>query len=335
VFGGDGDAGKSTSAFATAVATVTGRPLFGSLRVPRPGPVVLVVPEDGEAVARHHVEALVAGLDVPLSNEEHATLVRDLHIIGDEKRVNLLTDTATLARLVSDIRPALLVADPVSDLIGDESENDEQVANAVCSGLRSQIARPFGTAVLLAAHLRKPREGSDKRTVHDIAGSKGWGNHARMVWTVAKPKGEDVITFSLAKSNRLQTGTEHQIKLAIQADPGNAAHWLSCRLTDANLGASSLSFTPGVGRRVNENERKALEAMDDKHEPGLRLSFSGWFSRSGIANQSTFKNVLRRLLDAELASAVPTGKKARNGGTEYAYIITEGGRRALETGWNR
>lgn len=336
VTAGMGDSGKSTTLFALCVSTVTGRPLFGSLRVNNPGPVVLIVPEDGEAVARHHVDAITAGLEPPLSEVERAAIERDLYIIGDERRVNLLTDTAELAELMRDIRPAVVIADPISDLIGGENENDEAVANAVCANLRLDIARPLGSAVVLAAHVRKQIQGStDKLTVNDLKGSAGWANHARLVWLVSKPKGGDLITYTLAKSNRLQTGLEHQVKLAIDADSENAAHWLSCRLTDANLGASSETFTPGIGRAVNENERKALEALDDKHEPGKRLSFSAWFKQSGLANDSTFKNVIRRLQDAQLATAIPTGKKARNGGNEYAYAISDGGKAALETGWNR
>jgi putative DNA primase/helicase len=336
VFGGGGDAGKTTSMLSAAVNTPIGRRQFGSLAVRQPGPVVLVVPEDGEAVARHHVDALVAGMDPPLTDDERATLERDLHIVGDDRPVNLLRDTAELAQLMAGVRPTLVVLDPISSLIGGEDENSEQVAQAVCDNLRRDIGRPLGAAILFAGHLRKPgREGGEATTVHDLKGSAGWANHARVVWLVSKPKGGTTITFKLAKSNRLQTGLEHHVTLAIEANPDNAAHWLTARLTDANIGASSQSFTPGVGRSINDNERKALEALDDRHEPGLRLSYSAWFKRSGLTAERTFKNVRERLLDAELAAAIPTGKKARNGSTEYAYAITDGGRAALATGWNR
>jgi hypothetical protein len=336
VFGGGGDAGKSTTLFHIAVSTVIDRPVFGSLAVRRPGPVVLGVPEDGEAIARHHVDAQIAGMDPPLSDSERARLERDLHIIGDGRAMNLLTDTAEIAALIAPVTPTLVILEPVSDLLGGESENDEHVAQAVCSNLRQHIARPLNAAVVLAGHLRKPgREGSDGVTVHDLKGSAGWANHARMVWLVTKPKGGSVITYRLAKANRLQTGTQHQVTLDIQANPDNAAHWLTCRLTDANIGASSQSFAPGIGRAINDNERKALAALDDRHEPGIRLSFTAWYEQSGIASKDTFKDVRARLIEADLAEPIPTGRKARNGGAEYAYAITDGGRKALETGWNR
>jgi hypothetical protein len=335
VLGGSGDAGKSTTMFAAAVATTIGRPLFGSLDVKRPGPVVLVVPEDGEAVARHHVDALVAGLDPPPADTERARLTRDLHIVGNTRPINLLTDTVEIAALVADVRPVLVVFDPISDLIGGADENEERVADAACTNLRQHIAWPYNAAVLLAAHLRKPgREGGGVVTVHDLKGSAGWANHARMVWLVTKPPGGNVITYRLAKANRLQGDLEHQVTLEIEADPGNAARWLTCRLTDANLGANSQGFTPGIGRAINDNERRALEALDDRHEPGLRLSYSAWHRRAGIVAESTFRLVRGRLMEAGLAAAIETGRKARNGGTEYAYAITDNGRTALNTGWS-
>jgi putative DNA primase/helicase len=334
MLGGAGDAGKSTTLFATAVATILGRPLFGSLPVKVPGPVVLVVPEDGEAVARHHVDALVAGLEPPATDAERDTLVRDLHIVGDTRPVNLLTDTQELAALMADVRPTLVVLDPISGLIGGEDENEERVAQTVCDNLRRDICRPLSATALLAGHLRKPgRDSGEAATINDLKGSAGWGNHARAVWLVSKPKGGDVITFRLGKANRIRTGTEHQVKLVIDADPDNEAHWLTAALTDANLGASSVSFTPGIGRAINENERKALVALDDRQEPGLRLSWSAWYKRSGLSSESTFRGVRERLIDAELAAALGTGRTTMRGGTEYSYSITDGGRQALETGW--
>lgn len=333
--GAIGDSGKSVTVFTAAVCTVLGRLMFGTLAIKRPGPVVLVVPEDGEAVARHHVDAIIAGMGV--SEEERDVLVRDLHIIGDNRRFNLLTDTPELAALCAPIRPSLVALDPAPSLIGSESENDEAVAGMAIDNLRRDIARPLGSAILLAAHLRKPsRENgaATTATVHDLKGSAGWANHSRIVWILSKPKGSNLITYRLEKSNRLPTGIEHQVTLSIDADPENAAHWLTCSLTDANLGATSQSFTPGVGRAINANERRALKAIDDRLEPGARFSNSRWHSESGITSPETFRGVKDRLLDAGLATAQPTGRMNPNGKSQiYQYGITDRGRATLSTGW--
>lgn len=333
-----GDSGKSITLFTQSVCNVTGRPLFGTLEVKRPGPVVLVVPEDGEAVARHHVDAVVAGMNAVqrFTEAEWERLRRDLHIVGDDRRLNLLTDTPELFRLCEPVAPTLVIAEPVASLIGSESENDEHVAEAVCDNLRRDIARPLNAAVTIAAHLRKanPLSGSTGSTVHDVKGSAGWTNHARLVWILSKPKGGNLITYRLEKSNRLPTGIEHQVTLAIEADPENAAHWLTCTLTDANMGAKSQSLTPGIGRALNDNERKALGVLDDRNEPEARFSNSRWHEESGISNKETFRSVKDRLIDAQLAVAEPTGRMNPNGKSPvYQYGITDRGRDVLRTGW--
>jgi hypothetical protein len=334
LFGGHGDAGKSTLLFTvavvTVVASVAGRLLFGSLPVYRPGPVVLVVPEDGEGIARHHVDAIAVGLE--LTDEEQAVLARDLYIVADTRRTNLMTDCAALGEMAEGIGAVALIGDPLGNLIGAESENDEHVAQLVCDNLRRYIAWR-GVAVIVAGHLRKPARdaGSTSADANDFKGSVGWPNHARQVWTVSKPKGSDAITLRLVKANRLRTGIEHHLRLAIEAEPDNEAHWLSCRLTDANLGAASIALTAGVGRPLNLNEQAALRCLDDQHEPGRRVSWSEWVSTSAL-KADTLKSIKSRLLGAGLAHAHEAGTH-RNGGKLYAYAITDRGRSALENGW--
>jgi hypothetical protein len=330
---GHGDAGKSTIMFMTAVCTVLGRPVFGTRVVRRPGSVVLLAPEDGEAVARHHCEAIAAGLN--LSAEERRALEHGLHIIGGERPTNLLTDTAAIAALIAPVNPSLFIAEPLSSLIGGADENDERVASAVCESLRHDIARPLGTAILIAGHLRKPSREAGTSTAAEVAdfkGSVGWSNHARMVWTVAKPKGGDLISLRLVKSNRLPTGIEHQVTLAIEADPDNQAHWLSCRLTDANIGATSVDLTPGVGRAINPNERRVLDSVYDETEPGRRVSRSESIKLSGL-NPNTWKSVKNRLVPAGLMDASPIGENRNGKGKIYNYGITERGLQARKTGW--
>jgi hypothetical protein len=331
LLGGHGGGGKSTLLFHTAVCAAVNRRVFGTLAVRESGPVALLVPEDGAVVARHHLDAIAAGLE--LTAGERAVLEANLYIVGDERPINLLTDTKVLAELLDAHGVDLLFCDPIASLIGGQKEDDEAVAGAVCDNLRRNICRPLQCTVGLAHHLRKPgRETVDAAaTVHDLKGSAGWANHARQVWSVTKPKGGSTITLRLVKSNRLRTDTTHELNLTIAADPANEAHWLSCRLVDANAGASSHALAAGIGRAINENERKALLAIDDRLEPGRRVSWSEWTQTAGI-NKDSLKSIKVRLLDAGLAQALPSGVH-RNGGHLYNYAITDRGRSVISTGW--
>jgi hypothetical protein len=134
------------------------------------------------------------------------------------------------------------------------------------------------------------------------------------------------------KSNRLRAADlHHELKVEIAASADNPAAWDSCAIIDANLGARSDAFTPGVGRPLNANERATLAALDDSQEPGLRASYSEWSRLSGL-KPDTWKSVRTRLLKAKLAEAIPTGKQTRTGGAAHAYGITDRGRQALASG---
>jgi len=157
-------------------------------------------------------------------------------------------------------------------------------------------------------------------------------NGARLVLGVTKKAGQNHVTLTGLKANRLRADIRHELTLDIEADPTNPARWLSCRITDANAGATSESLTPGIGRSLNANELTALSCLDDRHEPGKRLSWSRWRDESGL-NPNTFKTIKDRLLTAQLVAAVPTGKKTRNNCPEYCYHITPAGIKAQNSGW--
>lgn len=331
LIGGPGGNGKTILLLYTAVCLPLGRPLFGTLDVYEPGPVLLVLPEDGQAAARMILDAIIEGEG--LSPNDRATLTDGIAMVPDDSTVDITQDTLRLQRTALDHQAVALIGDPIRNLIGGADENDNGVAGLTCDTIRRDLCRAAGVTVWLSHHNRKP--GKDALadaapSVHDLRGAGGWTNGSRLVLGVSK-KGQR-ITVVGTKANRIRADIRHELELEIEADPNNAAHWLSCRVTDANAGASSESLTPGIGRSLNPNEQTALGCLDDSHEPGKRLSWSGWASQSGL-NANTFKSIKDRLLSAGIAAAIPTGKKTRNGSPEYAYEITAQGRQALGTGW--
>lgn len=329
---GHGGAGKTVLLYLTAIGVVLGTPIFGALAVHRSGPVLLVIPEDGQAAARMILDAIVEGL--ALDTTQTQVLAEQLVMISDDVEVKITADTSRLGATAREHGAVMVILDPLSNLLGGASERDEDIATVVSAALRRDVCRGAGATVLLSHHFRKPGKelggGETIVTVHDARGSGAWMNSARLGFGVAK-KGQR-ITMTCLKSNRLRSDIRHELDLEIVGDPANKAHWLSCRVTDANVGASSEALTPGIGRELNANERAALGCLDDQHEPDKRLSWSTWRDDSGL-NPNTFKSVKDRLLDAGLAAAIPTGRKTRSGGPEYGYQLTANGRHALNTGW--
>lgn len=329
---GHGGTGKTVLVLVTAVSVALGLPVFGSLAVHRPGVVLLVLPEDGQSAARMMLDAIIAGMN--LDEDQYDLCVERLIMITDDEAVSLVNDSCRLAETASRLNAVLVVLDPLRNLLGGAAENDNDVAGACQNTLRRDVCRGAGATILQTAHTRKP--GKDvlpdaAASRHDTRGASGWVDGSRLVFAIAKNGGR--ITMSAVKANRLKSDLRHEVNLTIDADTENHALWQSCTIVDANTGATSEVLTAGKGRALNANEQTAIACLDDQHEADKRLSWSTWRDDSGL-NANTFRSVKKRLLDAGLVTALPTGRKNRNGGADYSYQITTEGRTALQSGWS-
>jgi hypothetical protein len=298
---GPGGSGKTPLLLLVSICIAIDRPVFGTLRVGRSGPVVLALPEDGQPGGRMILDAIVASLN--LQAGELAILRDRLIVLEDDVRVNLAHDAARIADTYLEHGAVAFFGDPIRNLIGGGDENDNGLAGTVCESMRREVCWRADAAVFLTQHHRKqgkdaPADGEQSR--YDVRGAGGWVDGSRLALGVRKHGSR--ITVSGLKANRVSSNIRHDIDLSIEADPANEARWLSCRLRDANAGAvssgaTSEALTPGVGRPINDNERRALEAIDDQHEPGRLVSWSEWTDSSGI-NAQTLKSVKGRLLAA-------------------------------------
>lgn len=327
VWAGYGGAAKSVAALATAVGVALGHPVFGALRVHRPGVVLIVAPEDGRAEVRMMLDALIAGME--LDAAARTLLTRNLVMIEDTAIVNLTTDTRRLARTVREFGAVLVLLDPLRNLLGGADENDNAVAGACLDATRRDLCREAGATVLLLAHIRKPGKDAlpDADTsIHELRGAAAWAAGARLVFGVSNQG--DRVTLQCLKANRLRADLRHELELTIAVDPAIKTRWTSCTLTDRNAGLASESYTPGIARPLNANEIEALACLDDRQEPERLVSWSAWLKGSGLKD-STFRHVKDRLLNAGLASAVASAKRRNTGGQVYCYRITDTGRAAL------
>ena len=330
ILGGPGGVGKTLVLLMLAASVALGLPAFGSLAVQWSGPVLLVCPEDGEAFVRMALEAICAGLE--LDDAQRAQLRDRLTMIADDELVNLSTDVNRLKHTVLAAGAVLLVLDPLRNLLPGGEEMNNDLAGQVLDQVRRAICREANCTVAISHHHRKRSRDQDTEaasTIEDLRGASGWGNGARMVYVVSKSDASNVIRLTCVKANRLRAADlRHELTLAIVASPGNAAHWTSVTLADANAGIDSVAYTPGLARPLTTNEKAALSALDDAQEPGMRFSWSQWVASSGLA-KDTFRNVKDRLLKAGLATAVATGKRTRGGGAGYVYCVSDLGRTFL------
>lgn len=202
LFGAHGGTGKSTIALMLAVATVTGRPLFG---VPtEQSPAVFVSLEDGAGIVRHRLAGICRswGID-PLA-------LRALHIVdgtenpelfaADQRSAGEVTSTyVELTRLVQSTGAGLVVVDNASDSFGGDEINRRQVRAFMRS--LGQIARLTDCAVCLLAHVDKGTSRSKRAEGGEgYSGSTAWHNSARSRLFMTRDE-SGLLTLEHQKSN--------------------------------------------------------------------------------------------------------------------------------------
>ena len=202
LFGAHGGTGKSTIALMLAVATVTGRPLFGVAT--EQSPAVFVSLEDGAGIVRHRLAGICRawGID-PLA-------LRDLYIVdgtenpelyaADNRSAGDVTSTyAELTRLVQSTGAGLVVVDNASDSFGGDEINRRQVRAFMRS--LGQVARLTDCAVCLLAHVDKTTSRSRKAEGGEgYSGSTAWHNSARSRLFMTRDE-SGLLTLEHQKSN--------------------------------------------------------------------------------------------------------------------------------------
>ncbi|MGC4027754.1 MAG: AAA family ATPase [Steroidobacteraceae bacterium] len=187
-FAGTGGVGKGMNMLSLAVhmAAATLYPCHGWLGFKvKPGKVVILAMEDSLAkidkrlhyiVKRYCDEHKISGVAkkelyaAVLENVRYESLDdRELRVIVEQERNIVRTkDLDRLARLLSPLKPELIIVDPLSQL-HTLNENDNNVGSALAGALR-QLCKHVGAAVLVPAHTSKD---ADRRAADNAAALRG------------------------------------------------------------------------------------------------------------------------------------------------------------------
>lgn len=152
ILAGHPKSSKSWLAFDLAVSVASGTDCLGRYKVGCPGPVLLYAAEDPEVMVRQRLEGLA----------------RWHHVDFDELPVHVITEVALrldrpgererLRRNVIELRPRLLILDPLVRVYGDIDENSAGEVSGFLSQLRA-LQREFEMAILLVHHAKKQARG--------------------------------------------------------------------------------------------------------------------------------------------------------------------------------
>lgn len=143
--------GKTWVALALAVGVASGAPALGRFHVPSPGPVLLFHAEDDSRAVRERIESIAVGQGLALESLA-------IHAIRSERlRLDDPEDRRALEALLSELRPKLLVLDPLVRLHAGAESYVGHIAELF--GYLRVLQRQFGVAILLTHHLAKNRSG--------------------------------------------------------------------------------------------------------------------------------------------------------------------------------
>lgn len=168
IIGGHPKVGKSWLGLDLAVSVASGTPCFGHYAVEDPGPVLVFLAEDAPGAVRARIEGLCKhrglALDALPVTVVDAPVLR-LDTPGDQRR---------LRTKIAQMRPRLLVLDPLVRLHGG-NENSAQTIAALLGFLR-ELQRTYGVAIVLAHHLSKRASSHPGQALRGSGDLHAWGD---------------------------------------------------------------------------------------------------------------------------------------------------------------
>jgi hypothetical protein len=218
ILGGEPKCCKSFLALDVAVSVASGAACLRQFPVRRSGPVLLFPAEDSLAVVRQRLEGIAVAAQVSF-----ASLPVQV-ITAPSLRLDTPTDRSRLAETLAQLRPILLVLDPLIRLHRVDENDATQIA-ALLSYLR-ELQRQFHLAVLVVHHARKDSQAS--RPGQALRGSSelhGWGDSNLYL----RRKGSQL---TLSTEHRAAPSQDHIPLQLTQAGPALALAVLDHPLTE-------------------------------------------------------------------------------------------------------
>lgn len=171
IVGATPKSGKTWLSLEMAVAVASGTPMLGEFEVPSAGPVVVFPAEDDPRAVRDRIQGLAAARGRDLKNLPlHVITETVLHLDDEEHRRGL-------TRLLKDIRPVLVVLDPLVRLHTGAESHAGHMAELL--GFLRGLQRQFDCSILVTHHVSKKRGAKGAQMGQALRGSgelHAWGD---------------------------------------------------------------------------------------------------------------------------------------------------------------
>lgn len=147
ILGGPPKSCKSYLGLELATSVATGIPALGCFTVDKRGPALVYLAEDSLPLIRSRLEAIC-------DFRKHDITQLDLHVIcSPVLRLDLKRDQQRLTRTISDIRPRLLLLDPLVRLHRLDENSSTEISGLL--GFLRELQRQFDLAIILVHHASK------------------------------------------------------------------------------------------------------------------------------------------------------------------------------------
>jgi hypothetical protein len=297
---GDPGLGKSTALLDFAARVSIGGRLPDGGGAPA-GDVVLLTAEDGLAdTVRPRLEA--AGGDCT-----RVHVLTALRRRGQERPVSLVeADLVQLEGVVRDVRPVLVIVDPLSAYLGKVDSNTDAAVRGVLAPL-ARLAETLGVAVVAVMHLNK----SQTQALYRPGGSIAFVAQARSVLgVVADPDREGRRLLVSLKNNLAEA--PRALAFRIAATPGGVAsvEWMGQLATPGNVEA--LLRTPDAGERSAVEEAAAFlrETLAEGPRPARTVAAD---ARELGISVAALNRARRRLGVRTVRRGAPGGRRGEGG----------------------
>ena len=233
---GDPGVGKTHLALALAAAVSRGWPLPGEDGVPSgaraPASSLYLTAEDGLA------DTLRPRLDAAQADASRVYVLDGMRDKDGEREGVTLQDLDTLRDALEEVRPALLVVDPLQGFLGPLDMHRANEVRPVLAGL-GRLAEEFSCSVVCIRHLRKS---ACDRAVHRGLGSVDFAAAARSILLVGRDPEDDARrVMAQSKSSLAAEGQSLAFTL------GDGFHWAgTSELTPDDLLAAPKSDRTGA-----------------------------------------------------------------------------------------
>ena len=199
---------KTTKSYAKldmCISVATGRPMFGRLAVPNPGPVVFANEESGQAALWRRLDALCRGRAI---DEEE--LRGRLYLAANARiRLDDLGWQKELVDVGKELRPRLIVFDPLARMKSPMREENAQKDMAVLVEFIRHLRDETGAAVDFVHHTG--HTGGNMRGSSDL--ESFW--ETRLTWT---RDGQSPLVTVTAEHREAEAGTPIQYRINWDTD---------------------------------------------------------------------------------------------------------------------